>query len=239
MELAPKYHVVALACKRGGLVLTLDFHSPPATTRVKICFLDLLNQCDIPCRIPSIKLTPDDWFDFVKLGYSTDAAEDDSLKYQRPLRVPAPLNHFDPEVGQRREEAVSPSAIGEVVQRQGAGGDTVIKPLPLCILSGTNPTIKVDSIIEMDGITEDPKELPICGGEPLQLWVCSMELLLHEGAGHEVPMCSLHVAAGRECIPFRHCTGHGSGCVSHASSPPTAPPSTLPVSAAVPRVEFR
>jgi hypothetical protein len=96
----------------------------------------------------------------VKSGDSTDTVEDDRLEYQRPLRVPAPLNHSDPEVSQRHEEAVSPSAVGEVVQWQGAGGDKVIEPLPLCILSGTNPTVKVGSIIEMDGIAKDPKELP-------------------------------------------------------------------------------
>jgi hypothetical protein len=58
---------------------------------------------------------------------------------------------------------VSPSAVGEVVQWQGPGGNMVIEPLPLCILSGTNPTIEMGSIIEMDGIDEDPKEPSICG----------------------------------------------------------------------------
>jgi hypothetical protein len=107
---------------------------------------------------------------------------------------------------------VSPSAIGEVVQWQGAGSNTVIELLPLCILSGTNPTIKVGSIIEMDGIAEDPKKPPIHGGEPLQLRVCFVELLLCEGVGHEVPVHSLHVAAGRGCVPFHRCTLQGSGC---------------------------
>jgi hypothetical protein len=78
-DLAPKYHVVVLAHERGGLILTLDFHSPPATTQVEVCFLDLLNQCNIPYRVPGVKTTPYDWFDIVKSGDSTDAAEDDRL----------------------------------------------------------------------------------------------------------------------------------------------------------------
>jgi hypothetical protein len=149
--------LVVLTCERGGLVLTLDFHSPPTTTRKEVCFLDLLNQCNIPCRVPGAKPTPDDWFDIVKLGDSTNAADDDRLEYQRPLQVPAPLNHSNPEVGQRCEEAVSLSAVGEVVQWQGAGGDMVIEPLPLCILSGTNPTIKVGSIIEWMVLPKIPR----------------------------------------------------------------------------------
>jgi hypothetical protein len=191
----------------------LDFHSSPAATRIEVCFLDLLNQCNIPCCVSGIEPTTDDWFDIVESGDSTDAAEDGHLEYQRPLQVPAPLNHSNPEVGQRCKEAVSPSAVGEVVQWQGAGGNTVIEPLPLCILNSTNPTIKVGSIIEMDGIAKDPKELPIRGGEPLQSRVCFMELLLCEGAGHEVPVCSLHVAPSRGCVPFQRCTGHGKGCI--------------------------
>ncbi len=53
-DLAPKYHVVVLARERGGIVLMLDFHSPSATTRVEVCFLNLLNRCDIPHRIPGV-----------------------------------------------------------------------------------------------------------------------------------------------------------------------------------------
>ncbi len=85
MDLTPKYHVVVLARKRGGLVLMSDFHSSPATTRVEVCFLDLLNQCNIPCCVAGIKRTPDDWFDVVESGDSTNAAEDDRLEYQWPL----------------------------------------------------------------------------------------------------------------------------------------------------------
>ncbi len=84
-DLASKYHVVVLACKRGGIVLMLDLHSPPTTTRVEVCFLNLLNQCNIPRHNPDIKLTPDDWFDIMKLSDSTDAAEADHLEYQQPL----------------------------------------------------------------------------------------------------------------------------------------------------------
>jgi hypothetical protein len=127
----------------------------------------------------------------VKSGDSTDAVEDDRREYQQLLQVPAPLNHSNPEVSQHCELAVSPSAVGEVVQWQGASSNTIIKPLPLCTLGSTNPTVKVGSIIEMDGIAKDIKELPIRCSEPLQLRVCSMELLLCEGVGHEVPVHAL------------------------------------------------
>jgi hypothetical protein len=68
------------------------------------------------------------------------------MEYQRPLQVAVLLNDTDPEVGQRHQKMVSPAAVGEVAQWQGAHGNVVVKPLPLCILSGTNPTIKMGSI---------------------------------------------------------------------------------------------
>jgi hypothetical protein len=73
-DLTPKYHVVVLARKRGGIVPTLGIHSPPATTRVEVCFLDFLHHRDIPCCIPGIKPIPDDQFDIVKSDDSMDVA---------------------------------------------------------------------------------------------------------------------------------------------------------------------
>jgi hypothetical protein len=99
----------------------------------------------------------------------------------------------------------------------------VIEPLPLCIVSSTNSTLKVGSIIEMDGNAEDPKEPLIRDSERLQLRVCFVELLLHEGEGHEVPVHSLHVAASRGCVPFYHCTGCGSGCICTFILTPNGP----------------
>jgi hypothetical protein len=145
--LATKYHVVVLVRERGGIIPTLDFNSPPATTRVEVHFLDLLHQRNIPCCVPGVKPTSDDWFEVVKLGNSTNAMEDDRLEYQQPLQVQALLNDSDPEVSQRCEETVSPPAIGEIIQWQGTSGDAVVKPLPLCILSSTNPIIEVGFIV--------------------------------------------------------------------------------------------
>ncbi len=84
-DLAPKHHGIIPACKRGGIVLMVDFHSPPATTRVKVCFLDFPYQRDVPCRVPSVKPTPDNWFNAMESHDPTDVAEDDCLEYQRPL----------------------------------------------------------------------------------------------------------------------------------------------------------
>ncbi len=216
-NLATKYHVVVLACMRGGIILTLDICSPPTTTRVEVHFLNLLHQQDIPHCVPGIKPTPDDWFDVVKSGDSTDAAEDDHLEYQQLLQVPVLLNDSDPEVGQHCEETVSPPAVGEVVQWQGTSSDTVVRPLPLCILGSTNPTIEVGSIIEMDGVAKYPDEPPIRDSEPLQSRVCLFELLLHEGTGQGLPMHALHVAVSRGCVSQHSCIGHGIGCVTQRS----------------------
>jgi hypothetical protein len=76
------------------------------------------------------------------------------LEYQRPLQVPATLNDSDPEVGQRRQEALSPSAVGEVVQWEGARGNAVVKPLPYCVFVDTDPTVEVGAIIEMDCVAK-------------------------------------------------------------------------------------
>jgi len=107
-DLSAEHHGVVSACERGGIVLASDFHSPPTSTRVEVRFLDLLHQGDKPPRVPSIEPTPNDRLDFVESRDPTDAAEDDRLEYQRPLRVPTMLNYSDPEIGQRRQEAMSP-----------------------------------------------------------------------------------------------------------------------------------
>jgi hypothetical protein len=52
----------------------------------------------------------------MELSDPADTVEDDRLEYQRPLQVPAPLNDSGPEVGQRCQKTVSPTAIGGVVQ---------------------------------------------------------------------------------------------------------------------------
>ncbi len=153
----------------------------------------------------------------MKLGDSTDTAEDDHLEYQGLLQVPVPLNDSNPEVGQRCEETVSPPAIGEAVQWQGTSGVVVVKPLPLCILGGANPTIKVGPIVEMDGVAKYLKELPIRGCEPLKSRVCLVELLLCEGAGQGMLVHALYVVAGRGCTSQCSCTGRGRGCVTRHS----------------------
>jgi hypothetical protein len=80
-------------CKSGDIVLMVDFYSPPATTRVKVCFLNLPYQRDVPCRIPSIKPTPDNWFNVMESSDPTDAAEDDRMEYPGWLSCGAVLIH--------------------------------------------------------------------------------------------------------------------------------------------------
>jgi hypothetical protein len=168
-----------------------------------------------------------------------DAAEDDRLENQWPLRVPATLNDSNPEVGQRCQEALSPSTVREVVQWEEARGNAVVKPLPFCVLGDTDSTVEVGSIVEMDRVAKDPEESSIRGGKPLQSRVRSMELLLREGVGHEVPVHALHVTTGGGCITRRRCTGLGRRCIAwcnhYISNGPSNPP---PVSAAVPWAEF-
>jgi hypothetical protein len=49
---------------------------------------------------------------------------------------------------------MSPSAVGEVVQWEGAGGNAVVKPLPSRVFIDTDPTIEVGSIVEMDRVAK-------------------------------------------------------------------------------------
>ncbi len=92
---------------------------------------------------------------------------------------------------------MSPSAVGEVVQSQGARGNAVVKPLPFFNFSRTDPTIEVGSIIEMDGVPKDPEEPWVSDGELLQARVCPAELLLREGTGRIMPQHTSHIAIGR------------------------------------------
>jgi hypothetical protein len=205
----------------------VDFHSPPATTRVNVRFLNLAYQRNIPRRVPSIKPTPDNWFNVMESSDPADAVEDDHLEYQQTLQVSPPLNDSNPEVGQRCQKTVSPAAIGEIVQWQGACGDAVVKLLPLCIFSGTNPTIKMGSIVEMDCIAKESEELPIRSGEPLQSWVCLVELCFHEGAGQRVPMHASHKAASKRGVSLWCNSGRGRSCIiwrDHISNGPSSLP---------------
>ena len=53
---------------------------------------------------------------------------------------------------------MSPLAVGEVVQWEGARGNTVVKPLPFLVFVDTNPAVKVGAIVEMDCVAEYPEE---------------------------------------------------------------------------------
>jgi hypothetical protein len=64
------------------------------------------------------------------------------------------LNDSNPEVGQRCQEALSPSAVGEVVQWEGARGNAVVEPLPFLVFVDTNPAVEVGAIVEMDCVSE-------------------------------------------------------------------------------------
>ncbi len=132
---------------------------------------------------------------------------------------------------------MSLSATGEVVQWEGAG-DAVVKPLPSYVFVDANSTVKVGAIVEMDRIAEDPKESSIRCSEPLQSRVCSVELLLHEGAGRKMPVRALLVAIGGGFIACHHCTGHCRSCVmwcDQSSKGPSNPPYHI---SAVPRAAF-
>ena len=159
----------------GGIVLALDFHSPPTSTRVKLHFLDLLHKRDIPPHIPSIKPTPYNWLDIME---SCIPWTRQRMKDWNTNDCSVTLNDSDPEVGQHQQEAMSPLTVGEVIQWEGARGDAVIKLLPFCIFIDTDPTINVGAIGEMDHVAEYPEELLIHGHEPLQSRVRIAELPL-------------------------------------------------------------
>ena len=76
---------------------------------------------------------------------------------------------------------MSPSAVGEVVQWEGARGDAVVEPLPPCIFVDTNPTVEVGAIVQMDCVSEDPEEPSIGSRDPLQMRVSFAKLLFREG----------------------------------------------------------
>ena len=227
-DLAAEHHGVVSARERGGIVLSSDFHSPPASTGVEVRFLDALHQCDIPSRVPGVEPIPYDRLDVVESSDPADAAEDDRLEHQRPLRVPASLNDSGPEVGQRRQEAVSPSAVGEVVQWEGARGDAVVEPLPLCVFIDADPTVEVGAIVQMDGVSEDPKEPSIGSRDPLQMRVSFAKLLLREDAGHEEPECTLYVTVGGRCGTHHRCTGRCRRCVTWCDVKNSGGPSNHP-----------
>jgi hypothetical protein len=82
----------------------------------------------------------------------------------------------------------------------------------------------------MDRVAEDPEESSIRGRELLQSRVRVAELLLREGAGRRVPMCTLHVAIGGSVVAHRRCTGrYRSSVAQHdrSSNGPSNHPSRI------------
>ena len=102
---------------------------------------------------------------------------------------------------------MSPLAVGEVVQWEGARGNAVVKPLPSCIFIDTDPTIEVGAIVEMDHVAEYPEESLIRDSELLQSRVRVAELFLHEGAGRKMTVRTLYVAIGGGLVAHHRCTG--------------------------------
>ncbi len=86
-------------------------------------------------------------------------------------------------------------AIWEVVEHELAGHNPKVQPLPHGILANTNPTIKVGSIILMDGVAIDPTEPAIGICQPLQPRVLRAQLCIGAVARHEV---STHTLGGKK-----------------------------------------
>ncbi len=143
-------------------------------------------------RVPRVESTPDDRLDIMELGDPTDSPKDASLEDQRALRVPAALNDPNPEFRQRLQKPSCPAAVGEVIQRQVAGSDPEVEPLPFGILGNTNPAIKVGAIILMDGVAIDAAEPTAGVRQPLQPRVLCPELCISAVTWHKVPTRSLY-----------------------------------------------
>jgi hypothetical protein len=117
--------------------------------------LPLPHEGHIAFRVSRVKSTPDDRLDIVEAGDPTDSPEDARLEDQRALGVPAALDDPNPEVCQRLQKPIGPAAVGEIIQRQVAGSNPEVEPLPFGVFSNTNPAIKVGAIILMDGVAID------------------------------------------------------------------------------------
>ncbi len=120
-----------------------------------------------------------------------DSPQDAHREDQRAFRVPAALNDSYPEVRQRLQNPMCPAAVGEVIQRQGAGSNPEVEPLPFGILCGTNPTINVGAIILMDGVAIDTAEPMVSVRQSLQTRVLCPELCIIAVMWHKVPTCTL------------------------------------------------
>ena len=96
-----------LPCHRGSIILPCTCPSTPASD-VNVGLLDVLDQCDIPTFVPSIKLAPDDRLDIVKLTDSVDLLENVRLEDKRMLRVRAASDAPLPKVGESFQEPVCP-----------------------------------------------------------------------------------------------------------------------------------
>ena len=136
-----------------------------------------------------------------------DSPKNARLEDQRAFRVPAALNDPYPEVRQSLQKPMCPAAIGEVIERQVAGSNPEVEPLPFGILSGTNPTIKVGAIILMDGIAIDIVEPTVSIRQPLQPRVLRPELCISAVTWHKVPMRLMRSPIVPTCVSRR--TGGG------------------------------
>ena len=130
----------------------------------------------------------------MEAGDPTDSLKDAHLEDQQALGVSAALDDPNPEVRQRLQRPSCPVAVGEVIQRQVAGSNPEVEPLPFGILSDANPAIKVGAIILMDGVAIDAAEPTVGVRQPLQLRFLRPELCISAVTWQNVPtrsLCSL------------------------------------------------
>jgi hypothetical protein len=104
----------------------------------------------------------------VEAGDPADSPKDARLEDQRALRVPAALDDPNPEVCQCLQKPSGPATVGEVVQRQVAGSNPEVEPLPFGIFSDANPAIEVGTIVLMNGVAVDAAEPTVGVSQPLQ-----------------------------------------------------------------------
>ena len=192
-DLSAKDHVMILPRNFGSILLPCVW--PPTTSAdIKGGLFHLPHKGHIAFRIPRVKSTPDDRLDIVEAGDSTDSPKNARLEDQRALRVPVALDDPNPEVRQRLQKPSGPAAVGEVIQRQVAGSNPEVEPLPFGILSDANPAIKMCAIILMDGVAMDAAEPTVGVRQPLQLRVLRPELCVSAVTWQKVPtraLCSL------------------------------------------------
>jgi hypothetical protein len=185
--------------RHRGSILPQYAWSPAATTAdIEVDLLYPFHESHIAPCVP-IEPTPDDRLDVMEAGDPVDLSKD--------ARLEDALDDPYPEVCQRLQKPICPSAVGEVIQLQVASSDPEVEPLPFGILSGIDPTVEVGAIVLMDCATVDTEEPTVGIGEALLVRVLLSELRLRAGAGHKVAMHALLSPTGHPTCVSRCADG--------------------------------